>query len=115
MAEAVQLVSGRKYSDAVTVLSEAVGRDGSNRELRVMLMQSAALAKNWPVAAAQVPLIQPFQESESVAMFYAAITLFETGRLTDARHYLSRSLPHLTRSPFVEGYAARINGSRSGS
>ena len=115
MAEAIQLVQARKYAEAVSVLSEAVGRDGSNRELRVMLMQSAALAKNWPVAAAQVPLVQPFQDSESVAMFYAAITLFETGRLTDARSHLNRSLPNLTRSPFVEEYAARISGSRSGS
>lgn len=110
MEEAAQLVGARRFAEAVTLLSDAVGRDGSNRELRLMLMQSAALALNWPVAAAQVPLVSPFRDSEPVPMFYAAITLYETGRLTDARQLLGRALPQLTRSPFVEEYASRING-----
>lgn len=114
MDEATQLVGARRFAEAVTLLADAVGRDGGNRELRLMLMQSAALALNWPVAAAQVPLVSPFRDSEPVSMFYAAITLYETGRLTDSRQLLNRALPKLSRSPFVEEYASRIN-SRSGS
>lgn len=107
---ATRLIADRRAGEAVKVLSDAVARDPNRRPLRLLLLQAATTTSNWKVAAAQVAALKPFVDTESVSMFYAAVALFETGRLTEARQLLDRSLPRLTRSSYIDQYVKKIKG-----
>lgn len=112
---AARLVAEGRSRDAVPMLSEALTREPGRRDLRLLLLQAGALSSNWPVGVAQVAALRPFLDSEVVPMFYGAVSLFESGRLTEARELLKRALPRLTRSAYVDQYARRINSGRTGS
>jgi len=111
---ASRLIAEGRSREAVPLLSDAVTREPGRRDLRILLLQAATLSANWPVGATQVTALKPFLDGEVVPMFYGAVALFETGRLTEARELLDRALPRLTRSAYVDQYARRINSGRTG-
>jgi hypothetical protein len=88
-----------------------VRREPQQRQLRLTLLQAAVLSSNWLLARDQVRALQPFNNSEPVYMFYAAVALYETDNIAAARELLTRALPRLTRTEYVEYYVRRINGS----
>ena len=83
--------------------------DATNRDLRLALLEAACLGRAYPTAAAQIPLVQPFSESEAPSMFYAAVVLYETGRVEDAQSYLKRARNRVS-GPLVDEYSRKILG-----
>jgi hypothetical protein len=108
--EARTLLDDGRAGEAATVLRELVRREPQQRQLRLTLLQAAVLSSNWLLARDQVRALQPFNNSEPVFMFYGAVALFETGNVAAAREILTRALPRLTRTEYVEYYVRRING-----
>lgn len=98
----------QKPAEALEVLAPAIATDPENRELRILMLQVASLVKRWDVAAAQVPRLTPLADSEPVAMFFAAVALFETKQLEPARQLMERALPRVTKSPYVDYYGKRV-------
>lgn len=109
LEEARRLITSRKAGEAEKILGDAVKVDPGNRDLRLALLEAACLSRSYQSAAAQIPLVQPFQESEMPSMFYAAVALFETGKSAEARVYFERCSAKVT-GPMVDEYAKKILG-----
>lgn len=107
---AKRLLADGKPAEAMPLLVNAVNRDPGKRDLRLLLLQASVLASDWQTAIAQLPMAQPFADSEPVAMFYAAVALFENGREAEARELMARAAPRLAPSPYVDAYAKKILG-----
>ena len=110
LANARLQVRQRKFADAVRDLKAGIAANGTNRAMRLALLEAAALAKDWPSATEQMSLLSPLARGEELYMFYAAMTMYETGRRDDARPMLERALPRIVSSPLVEYYAKAILG-----
>jgi thioredoxin-like negative regulator of GroEL len=107
--ESRRLVYAGRAGDAQRLLTSALQADENNRALRLALLEAACLGRAYPTAAAQIPLVQPFAESEAPSMFYAAVVLYETGRVQDAQSYLKRAKPRVS-GPLVDEYSRKILG-----
>jgi tetratricopeptide (TPR) repeat protein len=107
--KAKDLLEQNKNDDALRILKELVARSPS-RTARKYLLHAATRTHNWQTAAVQVPLLEPFNAGEEVTMFYAAVALYQTGKLADARPLLERSLPGINPSPYVDSYKQKIFG-----
>jgi tetratricopeptide (TPR) repeat protein len=104
-----RLVAAGKAVEANRLLLDAVAADPKNRELRLALLESATLSRAYPLAAAQLPVVTPFQKDDSASMFYAAIVLYETGKADEAKAYLERAMPNV-KGQLVDEYAPKILG-----
>lgn len=109
LAESRRLISTGKSAEAVRMLNDALSADPGNRELRLALLEAGCLSRSYQVAAAQLPLVTPFSDTEAAPMFYAAVVLYETGRDNEARSYLERAAPRVS-GPLVEEYSRKILG-----
>jgi len=107
--KAKALLNQNKNDEAFRILTELVAKTPS-RTARKYLLHAATRTHNWQIAASQVPRVEPFKTGEEVTMFYAAIALYQTGRLADARPLLERSLPGVNPSPYVDSYRQKILG-----
>ena len=107
--ESRRLVYAGRAGDAQRLLTSALQADENNRALRLALLEAACLGRAYPTAAAQIPLVQPFSESEAPSMFYAAVVLYETGRVQDAQTYLRRAKSRVA-GPLVDEYSRKILG-----
>ncbi len=107
--ESRRLVYAGRAGDAQRLLTSALQADEGNRALRLALLEAACLGRAYPTAAAQIPLVQPFAESEAPSMFYAAVVLYETGRVQDAQTYLKRAKSRVS-GPLVDEYSRKILG-----
>jgi tetratricopeptide (TPR) repeat protein len=107
--ESRRLVYAGRASEAERLLTSALQADEGNRDLRLALLEAACLGRAYPTAAAQIPLVQPFAESEAPSMFYAAVVLYETGRVEDAQSYLRRAKSRVS-GPLVDEYSRKILG-----
>ena len=107
--ESRRLILASRAGDAEKVLDEAIRNDPGNRELRLALLEAACLDRSYPTGAAQVALVKPFTPSEGPAMFYAAVVLYETGRVDEARAYLKQAMPSVS-GPLVDEYSKKILG-----
>jgi hypothetical protein len=105
---AKQLLAEGKAAEAKPFLVSAVSRDPGRRDLRLLLLQAAVLSSDWQTALAQVSMAQPFADSEAAAMFYASVALFENRREGEARELMTRALPRLAPSTYVDSYAKKI-------
>lgn len=103
------LLGQNRNDEALRMLKDLVARTPS-RTARKYLLHAATRTHNWQMAAAQVPQLEPFRTGEEVTMFYAAVALYQTGKLAEARPLLERSLPGVNPSPYVESYKQRILG-----
>lgn len=109
-AEARALQQQGKIAEARALLTRELEKDPRNREARKALLESAYLTKEWKLCAAYVKRLEPFDEGEEPAMFYAAVALWETGRDDQAKEYLRRARPKIASNPFVDYYTKRILG-----
>jgi tetratricopeptide (TPR) repeat protein len=107
--KAKTLLNQNRNDEAYKMLTELVAKEPS-RTARKYLLHAATRTHNWQIAASQVPRIEPFKTGEEVTMFYAAIALYQTGKLADARPLLERSLPGINPSPYVDSYKQKILG-----
>ena len=107
------MIQGGKFADAARLLLPAAAADPTNRQLRLSLLEAAVLAREFPLAVAQVSYVAPFSDGEEVSMFYAAAALFEAGRKSDAAPLIQRARPKLTPSPLVDYYVKAILGPMS--
>jgi hypothetical protein len=105
---AKRLLAEGKADEAKPFLVSAVSRDPGRRELRLLLLQAAVLSSDWQTALQQLPLAQPFADTEAAAMFYASVALFESRREEEARELMTRALPRLAPSAYVDTYAKKI-------
>jgi hypothetical protein len=110
LGEARDLLKGGKPAEAKVLLVPLAKSDPKNREVRKLLLEASALTKDWALCAAQVPPLEPFTKGEEPQMFYAAVGLFETGNLEGARTLVTRALPGVASSPWVDYYSKRILG-----
>jgi hypothetical protein len=107
LEEGHRLVLAGRPADAEKALNDALKSDPSNRDLRLALLEAACLDRSYQSGAAQVALVKPFAESEAPSMFYAAVVLFETGKLEEARTYMKQAMPRVS-GPLVDEYANKI-------
>lgn len=108
------LIDQKRPSDAASLLVEALRTSPTRRDLRLALLKAASMSSQWQLGASQVPALLPFGDAESVYMFFAAVSMYETGQRAEARELLDRALPRLSRSAYVDQYARKITG-RDGS
>ncbi|HEX7422080.1 MAG TPA: hypothetical protein VF505_19520 [Thermoanaerobaculia bacterium] len=111
LANSKSLVRNGRFADAAKVLETAVAADPSRRDLRMALLEAAALTRNWRVAVAQSAAVNPFLAGEEASMFYAASALYETGRKDEARQLMQRARPKLVSTPLVDYYSRLVLGS----
>jgi len=109
LAESRQLVLAGRAGEARTALAGALNADPNNRELRLALLEAACLSRSYRDGAFQVPLVAPFGDTEAPSMFYAAVVLYETGKVDEARGYLKRAMPRVS-GPLVDEYSRKILG-----
>jgi protein involved in temperature-dependent protein secretion len=103
------LITSGKSAEAVRLLNDALRADPGNRDLRLALLEAGCLSRSYGVAAAQLPLVTPFSDTEAAPMFYAAVVLYETGRDNEARTYLEKAGPRVS-GPLVDEYSRKILG-----
>ncbi len=104
------LVQQGKFIDAERALQAALVTQPSNRPLRLGLLEASVLAKDWKTAAAQATAVQPLAAGEELHMFYAAVALYETGRLADAKALMERARPKMASHRLVDHYLQAILG-----
>ena len=109
LAESRRLISALKAADAERILTEALKADPGNRDLRLALLEAACLSRSYPKAVAQVPLVAPLTDTETLSMFYAAVALYETGRKDEARDYFERSKSKVS-GQLADEYSKKILG-----
>jgi tetratricopeptide (TPR) repeat protein len=112
LATSKTYVANGRFVEAVDVLKPAVTADPNNRQVRLALLEAAMLSHDWRTALAQVNVTQPFAAGEEAAMFYAAATLYESGRPDEARVLIERARPRLNGTPMIDYYYDRIVGRR---
>ncbi len=110
VAEARKLVSEGRADEARKRLLPLARSGSTDRELRRTILEVAYFTKDWSLAAAQVPYLEPFADGEEPQMFYAAVGLFEAGKVEEARSLIRRARPKINPSPFVDYYTKRILG-----
>ena len=106
------LVRSSRFTEAVDELKPAVAADPGNRDLRLALLEAAMLAHDWRTALAQVTTTVPYNAGEEASMFYAAATLYESGRKDEARDLIQRARPRLNSTPMIDYYYNLIVGRR---
>jgi hypothetical protein len=109
LAESRKLVLAGQAAIAGRLLADRLKVDPGNRDLRLALLEVDCLIRSYREGAAQIPLVTPFAEGETASMFYAAVALYETGKLDEARGYLERSVTKVS-GPLVEEYSTKILG-----
>lgn len=107
--KAKSLLNQNKNEEAFKALTALVAKTPS-RTARKYLLHAATRTHQWQLAVSQIPQVEPFLTGEEVTMFYAAIALYQTGKIAAARPLLERSLPGVNPSPFVDEYKQRILG-----
>jgi len=108
-AKAANLLEENRNDEALALLSDVVAKSPT-RTARVLLLHAATRAHRWQTGVAQIPFIQPFAAGEEVTMFYAAVSLYQTGKPREARTLLERALPGINSSTYVEIYKKKILG-----
>lgn len=101
-------IAAGRYAAAKAVAAKAVADYPEDRDLKKSLIEAACMARDWTTVAANVPPVEPFQAGEEAVMFYAAVGLFETGKVEDAKKLMKRARPLVRSSPFVDYYTKRI-------
>ena len=109
LAESRRLITTGNSAQAMRLLDDALRADPGNRELRIALLEAGCLSRSYGVAAAQLPLVTPFSDTEAAPMFYAAVVLYETGRDNEAKSYLEKAAPRVS-GPLVDEYSRKILG-----
>jgi|KBSMisStandDraft_5_1062788.scaffolds.fasta_scaffold73391_1 tetratricopeptide (TPR) repeat protein len=109
MVEGRRLINASRAGEAERLLSQALAADPGNRELRLSLLEASCLNRSYATSIAQVSAVSPFGEGESVSMFYAAVALYEVGRLSEARDLMKRADSRVS-GPLVDEYAKKIMG-----
>ncbi|HKC25378.1 MAG TPA: hypothetical protein VKF32_11585 [Thermoanaerobaculia bacterium] len=110
IAAARKLAEEGKAPEAAEQLRGLVARAPRDRELRKALLEASCLSKDWKTGAEQVALIEPFRDGEEVFMFYAAVSLYQTGAADAAKVLMARARPKIGSNPFVDHYAKKILG-----
>jgi hypothetical protein len=110
IAAARKLAEEGKAPEAAEQLRGLVARAPRDRELRKALLEASCLSKDWKTGAEQVALIEPFRDGEEVFMFYAAVSLYQTGAADAAKVLMARARPKIGSNPFVDHYARKILG-----
>lgn len=109
IAEGRRLINASRAGEAERILSQALAADPSNRELRLTLLEASCLNRSYATSVAQVSAVSPFGEGESVSMFYAAVALYEVGRLSEARDLMRRADSRVSGA-LVDEYQKKIMG-----
>jgi tetratricopeptide (TPR) repeat protein len=109
MADGRRLINASRAGEAERILSQALAADPGNRELRLALLEASCLNRSYTTSIAQVSAVSPFGEGESVSMFYAAVALYEVGRLSEARDLMRRADSRVS-GPLVDEYSKKIMG-----
>jgi hypothetical protein len=109
LTDSRRLINSSRAGEAERILSQAVTADPGNRELHLTLLEASCLNRSYATSIAQLPAVTPFGEGESVSMFYAAVALYEVGRLNEARDLMKRADSRVS-GPLVDEYARKIMG-----
>lgn len=109
IVEGRRLINASRAGEAERVLSQALAADPANRELRLSLLEASCLNRSYATSVAQVSAVSPFGEGESVSMFYAAVALYEVGRLSEARDLMKRADSRVSGA-LVDEYQKKIMG-----
>jgi tetratricopeptide (TPR) repeat protein len=109
-ADVRALLQEKSYDKALTASLAILDREPSNREVRKLVLESAVLGKSFELGAKQVSELEPFGDGDETTMFYASVSLFETGSVEKARRLLEKSIPKVVSNPYVEYYKKRILG-----
>ncbi|MCM2316195.1 MAG: hypothetical protein NDJ92_13695 [Thermoanaerobaculia bacterium] len=96
--------------DAQKLLRDELRRTPESRELRLAMLEASCLARDWRTGVSQISMVEPFRAAEDRYRFYAAIALFETGRVAEAKPLMAEAAPRLAPSPFVDHYMKAILG-----
>jgi tetratricopeptide (TPR) repeat protein len=109
LSDSRRLINASRAGEAERILSQALSSDPGNRDLHLSLLEASCLNRSYATSIAQLPSVTPFGEGESVSMFYAAVALYEVGRVPEARDLMRRADSRVS-GPLVDEYAKKIMG-----
>jgi hypothetical protein len=110
IAEARKAVDDGRPGDAKARLLSAAKLDPKNRDVRKLQLEVSYLTKDWTQGAALLEQLEPFSDGEEPSMFYAAVSLYESGNRESSRVLMKRARPRIVSSPFVDLYTKKILG-----
>ncbi|MBI2213551.1 MAG: hypothetical protein HYU52_07885 [Acidobacteria bacterium] len=110
LSQAKKLMSASRAAEAQRLLRDELVKTPGSRELRLALVEASCLARDWRTGESQISLVEPFRKGEDRYRFYAAVVLFETGKLEPARTLMAQAAPSLASSPYVDHYVKVILG-----
>jgi hypothetical protein len=100
----------RDLDEALRQATDVAERNPGDADAQHLAGEVAYRASRWPEASRFFRRGGEPGAERSELLFYMAVTYYETGDLAAARTALSKALPGLKRTPFVEGYVGRILG-----
>jgi hypothetical protein len=110
LSQAKKMMSANRPADAQRLLRDELVKTPGSRELRLAMIEASCLARDWRTGEAQVGLVEPFRKGEDRYRFYAAVVLFETGKVEPAKTLMAQAAPSLAPSPYVDHYVKVILG-----
>jgi hypothetical protein len=112
LSEARQQIQDGRAREAVATLQRVRGAAG-RRDVRLTLLEAAALVEDWQTARAQIDALKPFRTGEEAAMFYGAVVLYELGQMAEAKTLLADARQKIQRNPYVDYYTERIDRAKA--
>ena len=103
-----QLLTDNRTKDAAPLAAEVADAYPAAPEAQLLAGEAMYRLARWDEAydyfhrAGDTPVDRPD------LLFYFAVAAYETDHPEEAASLLEPALPHLKRTPFVDGYAARI-------
>lgn len=114
--DARTMLQSRNASDlqrAFDLVSPIAADHPADRDIQLLAAEIAYRLSRWDESVAYFQQAGGPRDDQYALRFYYAVALFEAGQLDEAADQLEQCLPHLQRTPFVEGYRERILGTHS--
>lgn len=97
-----------ELGEATALATAVADAHPTSVEAQHLAAEIAYRASHWPQAVTYFR--RGGEPAQPHLMFYMAVALWESGERQEAARVLEVALPHLPRSPFVDGYAERMLG-----
>jgi hypothetical protein len=97
-----------ELAEALRLARDVADSNPQSREAQYLVAQIAYRASRYAEVVSYMRRGGDPGESQPTLLFYLAVAQYETGDREAARQTLSRCLPRLAKTPFVERYSQAI-------
>jgi tetratricopeptide (TPR) repeat protein len=100
----------RELREAFQLAREVADAHPEIRDVQLLAGEAAYRISRWGDAAEYLGRAGGPADDQPELLFYLAVALYESGAAQTAADPLRRALPHLQRTPYIDGYARKILG-----